>query len=83
MVIPIEDVSEENVKRHFKTAIEFIDNALYPSDDAIPKDKPANRVLVHCAAGISRSASIVCAYLMWKQKWTFETALTFGREKRK
>ncbi len=65
LVIPIDDTAEENVKKHFKQAIEFIDAALYPSD--VGKDGLQKRVLVHCAAGISRSGSIVCAYLMWKQ----------------
>lgn len=47
-------------------------------------------MFVHCAAGISRvtpsliqSTSIVCAYLMHKNKWTFHKTFGFVRSKRK
>jgi len=38
---------------------------------------------VHCAAGVSRSASIVIAYLMKINHWTFENAYSFVKSKRK
>jgi protein-tyrosine phosphatase len=52
VVIPIDDTVDEDALRYFKVAIDYIEAALYPSDDVHPKDKPGNRVLVHCSAGI-------------------------------
>jgi len=40
------------------------------------------QVLVNCFAGISRSATIVIAYLMYKNKWDVYTALAYVRSKR-
>jgi protein-tyrosine phosphatase len=37
---------------------------------------------VHCAAGVSRSATIVIAYLIMKKNMTCEEALKFARSKR-
>lgn len=40
-------------------------------------------VLVHCNAGVSRSASIVVGYLMRRKGMSFEDALNLVRDKRK
>jgi protein-tyrosine phosphatase len=37
---------------------------------------------VHCWAGVSRSATIVIAYLMRKNKWPLETAMDYVKQKR-
>jgi len=42
----------------------------------------AGRVLVHCAQGVSRSASILIGYLMWKERLSFATALAHLQEAR-
>jgi protein-tyrosine phosphatase len=40
-----------------------------------------DKVFVHCAAGMSRSATIVIAYLMWKQKMLLSDAIDFVKKK--
>jgi len=41
------------------------------------------KTLVHCKIGTSRSATIVIAYLMWKQKMKYDDAYNFVKIKRK
>jgi len=40
-------------------------------------------VLVHCVQGISRSASVVCAFLMALYGWAPGKAVTFVKTKRR
>ena len=70
--IEVDDMPSENLSVHFLKGIKFIKSAL---------DK-GGRVLVHCAAGISRSSTIVCAYLMQQNSWTFDKAWAYGQSKR-
>ena len=53
-IINIMDYDTENIIQYFGECINFI--------------KGEEKVFVHCAAGESRSATIVIAYLMWKKK---------------
>ncbi|CZT18730.1 uncharacterized protein RCC_04574 [Ramularia collo-cygni] len=55
--IKLDDDPNENLLEHFPATNAFISDAL--------KDG-TGRVFVHCAMGKSRSATIVCAYLMFK-----------------
>ncbi|KAL3913534.1 MAG: hypothetical protein SGILL_006446 [Bacillariaceae sp.] len=59
--------------RCFPEAVAFIEDCL------ISKQTP---LLVHCMAGASRSASVVCAYLIWKYQLTVEDALRLVRSAR-
>lgn len=43
---------------------------------------PGNVVLVHCLAGMSRSATIVCAYLLATTSMNTQEAISFVRSKR-
>ncbi|KAF9225740.1 hypothetical protein BS17DRAFT_777609 [Gyrodon lividus] len=63
--INIDDSADEDVLVHFLPSISFIQKEL---------DK-GRGVLVHCQAGISRSATIVTAYLMYTQKIDAAAAL--------
>ena len=68
-VLLVDDSLKQNIIQYFGECLNFI--------------KGDEKVLVHCAAGSSRSATIVIAYLMWKNKeMTFEKALNYVKEKR-
>ena len=54
------------------TAYEYIDRAL---------SNPNNRVLVHCAAGISRSSSTIIYYLMKKYGMNFQKAYAYTKSR--
>jgi protein-tyrosine phosphatase len=64
----IMDAPSENILQYFDSANEFIESA--------------GKVFVHCMAGVSRSASFVIAYLMWKEKFEFNTAYQLVKSKR-
>ena len=71
MQIEMPDAPNANILRHVPQALSFISNSL-----------KQGKVLVHCAAGVSRSASIVIAYIMIKNEYHFDTAKAFVRSKR-
>jgi Dual specificity phosphatase, catalytic domain len=54
MRVPCKDTVQQNIRQYFHLASAFIDAAR----------KKRKVVLVHCSYGMSRSASIVLAYLM-------------------
>ena len=67
-ILPIDDLYSENIIKYFKECIEFIDNN--------------GKIFVHCECGVSRSATIVIAYLMWKTHSTFDAAYRFVKKTR-
>jgi len=64
MQIIIEDFPRENIIKHLDAAHDFIDSAI----------KQGNNILVHCSAGVSRSASIVISYVMKVKKIDYSDA---------
>ncbi|KAJ0015467.1 hypothetical protein NQD34_009087 [Periophthalmus magnuspinnatus] len=70
--IPVEDNHKEDISCWFLEAIEFIDSVRDSS----------GRVLVHCQAGISRSATICLAYLMKRKRVRLDEAFEFVRRRR-
>jgi dual specificity MAP kinase phosphatase len=70
--IAVDDNARENISTHFDDAIKFIDDV-----------KSRNgKVLVHCRAGISRSATICIAYLMRKYDYTLDQAYEYTKKRR-
>ena len=57
-LIKVSDLPRENIIRYFGECLLFI------NDD--------KKILVHCFAGSSRSATIIIAYLMWKNQLDFQ-----------
>jgi len=67
--VKLKDTPEEII--NFEEIFVFIDSM-----------SPQDKVLVHCMAGISRSATIVIGYLMRNNKWDTQFAINFVKEKR-
>jgi hypothetical protein len=69
---PIED-------NHFQNPFKYYDSIYNDTEIALSNNK---RVYIHCEKGISRSATIVIAYLMKKNKWNLENALNYVKTKK-
>ena len=65
------DVSSSSLLRHFPATIAFIKEGM-----------SRGGVLVHCHAGVSRSATCVIAYLMQERDMGFDKAFAFASKKR-
>jgi len=68
--LEIDDSFFEGIKNYFEETYKFIEEA-------------NGNVFVHCMWGISRSPTIVIAYLMRKEKKGFEEIFSFVKSKRK
>ncbi|KAK9889923.1 hypothetical protein WA026_008732 [Henosepilachna vigintioctopunctata] len=73
MGIPGEDRPSWNISVYFDLAAKFIDNAV----------RSGGKVLVHCVVGISRSATLVLAYLMICKKMNAAEALEYAFKHRR
>ena len=65
-LIKVNDFPRENIIKYFGECLLFIDD-----------DK---KTLVHCFAGSSRSATIIIAYLMWKNQLDYVESCHFLRK---
>ncbi|KAL7715692.1 hypothetical protein QTN25_006786 [Entamoeba marina] len=71
-VIDIDDSPDTDIKQYFDECILFIEKVLTLKQS----------VLVHCAKGVSRSATIVIAYIMQKYKKSYEQAFLMTKKAR-
>jgi predicted protein tyrosine phosphatase len=69
-----EDSSNQLLDRHCATSFAWIESAIEESVD--------NRILVHCAQGVSRSCSIVMHWLMKKHALSYDDALNLIQQTR-
>jgi protein-tyrosine phosphatase len=70
--IDLEDHKHEKIIEKFQEAFEFIHSA----------KKDGSKILIHCVQGMSRSATIVIAFLMFDSKMTLKEAYGFVKSKR-
>ncbi|CAL1599831.1 unnamed protein product [Knipowitschia caucasica] len=71
--IPAEDSTYFDLDQYFRLAADFIRNAV---------KSPDGKVLVHCIMGMSRSSSLVLAYLMFYEHMSLKQALHCVVQKR-
>lgn len=72
--VPVDDDPGENdvMLRHLPVVVLLIDDVL----------RHGKGVLVHCRAGMQRSAAVVAGYLMWKRGLTANRAFDFINRKK-
>ncbi|KAF5358937.1 hypothetical protein D9758_004767 [Tetrapyrgos nigripes] len=70
--INVKDVDYADLLIYLPSAVRFIDEGI----------RDGGVVLVHCVQGISRSAAVVAAYLMWSRRISATQALELVREAR-
>lgn len=71
-VLNIRDSPTENIERYFENVVQWISQAM---------DK-GGKILVHCWSGVSRSPSIIIAFLMYKLALTLDSAVLTVRKAR-
>uniref|UniRef100_A0A670HT70 Dual specificity protein phosphatase n=1 Tax=Podarcis muralis TaxID=64176 RepID=A0A670HT70_PODMU len=71
--VPAFDLPDFDMTPYFYPAAEFIHKAL---------NTPRGKILVHCAVGISRSSSLVLAYLMIYHRFSLLKAIQAVKERR-
>ncbi|XP_057467729.1 uncharacterized protein LOC130757100 [Actinidia eriantha] len=69
MAVPLRDMEGENLLDYLDVCLDFIDES-----------RKEGAVLVHCFAGVSRSAAIITAYLMRTEQLSQEDALESLRQ---
>ncbi|KAH1069708.1 hypothetical protein GYH30_007053 [Glycine max] len=69
MAVPLRDTEKDDLLDYLEVCIDFID-----------RGRKEGSVLVHCFAGVSRSAAIITAYLMRTERLSVEDALESLRQ---
>ncbi|KAJ7746726.1 protein-tyrosine phosphatase-like protein [Mycena maculata] len=72
--IPIADRVDTDIGSYLDQTTEFITSALVENEE--------NNVLVHCFQGVSRSATVVCAYIVSTTTMTAPESISYVQAKR-
>ena len=67
--LPIKDDPSFDIRPYFDESAAFIDDAV----------RHSSRILVHCVAGVSRSATLVLAWMMLRKKFRLKQAIKHVR----
>ena len=70
--ISIDDTFNQNIEKYFDSTYDFIEKCISMNKN----------ILVHCHAGVSRSATILIAYFMRKNKMSYQEAYDFVKKSR-
>ncbi len=70
--IPMLDSPDQDLLSNLEPALQFIDQVV----------SRGGKILIHCQAGVSRSASVLIAFIMWKWNIGFIEALNLVRRHR-
>lgn len=70
--VDVDDLDDQPINQYFEGSLKFM-------KDAIDK---GHTVFVHCSKGVSRSSTIVLAYLISYHKYSLKDALNFIKTKR-
>ncbi len=68
----IDDYQEEDIDDHFEPISKIIEHNV----------NNKKNVLIHCAMGASRSATLAIAFIMLENNWRFEDTLSYVKEVR-
>lgn len=70
--VPVRDVESENLKQYLPETTKFIEDAV----------RSGGKVLCHCVCGVSRSATIVAAWVMSRQGYSVDQTIEFLQQRR-
>jgi protein-tyrosine phosphatase len=71
--LQLKDISSQQLRTFFDETFKFLDEAKAKNES----------VLVHCVQGVSRSASLCIAYIMYTNKWSRDVALEYVKDRRR
>lgn len=69
LIVNADDTSDFNLLQYFDQTVNFVRQSLMSTS-----------VLIHCMAGISRSATLTIAYLMVERGMSLDSALSYVRQ---